>query len=414
MLKQTSDPPASGSLPSTDRAPRLTAQILVVSAAALVVTGQLYLALPLLSPIADSTGATVDQASWSVTAFGAAYALGFLAVGPLGPRVGYRRLIVGGVAATALFAWVTAFMPTVEAVIAARALQGCAAAAFAPTAIAYLAHNIPPHRRPLAFTALTSSFLAAAVVAQVAAQLITARWDWPAVFLASGAATAAVAVLARYLLVPDAPERAVSPGAAYRNLAASVARPRLLPFYGIALTLLFGFVGLYAAIRLADPLGVAADDGALLVLRASGLPAILLAPFVTPLLSRLSALHRLAAGLTAAAALIAAAGLSVPLVGSVGLFILLLAGYVLATAVALPAAMQASQAAAGELSAAVGAMYGFWLYIGSSMAAPVVAAASGLGFAVLSALFAGALLVGTALALLTAANQRRPPAAESR
>ncbi|GAA4941278.1 MFS transporter [Streptomonospora halophila] len=406
MLKQTSDRAAAEPAPKRASAPRPTAQILVISAAALVVIGQLYLALPLLSPIADSTGSTVDRASWAVTAFGAAYALGFLVVGPLGPRVGYRRLIVTGVGATALFACVTAFMPTVETVVAARALQGCAAAAFAPTAIAYLTRTIPPHRRAFAFTTLTSSFLAAAVVAQVAAQLITARWDWPAVFLISGAATAAVAVLARFLLVPDRPEQAVSPAAAYRGLALAAVRPHLLPFYGIAITVLFGFVGLYAAIRLADPLGVAADDGALLALRAGGLPAILLAPLVTPLLSRLSVLHRLAAGLAASALLVAAAGLSVPLVGSVGLFTLLIAGYVLATAVALPAAMQGSQAAAGEQAAAVGAMYGFWLYIGSSLAAPVVAGTSDLGFPALSGLFAGVLLVGAALALVTAFASR--------
>ncbi|QBI55723.1 MFS transporter [Streptomonospora litoralis] len=404
--------PAGASLsgaPAAASAPRMTWQILVISAAALAVIGQLYLALPLLSAVADSTGSTVAQASWAVTAFGAAYALGFLVLGPLGPRLGYRRLIVGGTAATALFAAVTAFMPTIEAVIAARLLQGCAAAAFAPTAIAYLTRNIPAHRRPLAFTALTSSFLAAAVVAQVAAQLLAARWDWQTVFLASAAVTAVVAVAARYVLVPDRPGSTVSPAGAYRGLLRAAVQPALIPLYLVALTLLFAFVGLYAAIRLADPLGVAADDGALLALRAGGLPAIAIAPLVTPLLSRFSPVQRLALSVAFAALFLAAAGLSVPL-GSVALFTLLVAGFVLATAVAAPAAMQASTVAAGENVAGAGAMYGFWLYIGSSAAAPVVAGASGLGFTALSCLFAAVLLAGAAAALLSGGRSRRAAA----
>ncbi|MDA0562846.1 MFS transporter [Streptomonospora sp. S1-112] len=404
MLNQTRPPapPAGGTQATPAAAPaavRPLPQILVIAAAALVITGQLYLALPLLAPIAADTGASTATVSWTVTAFGAAYALGFLVFGPLVPRIGHRRLIAAGLAATALFAVVTALMPTAETVIAARALQGCAAATFAPTAIGYLTRTIPASRRAHAFTALTSAFLASAVVAQVAAQVIADRWGWPAAFLASGAVTAGVAVLARLVLVPDGRDRATPLAAAYRGLLTAALLPRLLPFYLVALTLLFGFVGVYAAVRPTDPLGVAGDAAALLTLRATGLPAILLAPLAMPLLARLAPPHRLAASAAAAALLIGAAAASVPLAGSVALFTLLLGGFVFATAVALPAAMQATTAAAGDHLAGASAMYGFWLYIGSSAAAPVVAGTVGLGFTGLGAMFAAVLLAGSAAAL---------------
>ncbi|WP_276516433.1 MFS transporter [Streptomonospora nanhaiensis] len=374
----------------------------------MVITGQLYLALPLLAPIAADTGASTATVSWTVTAFGAAYALGFLVFGPLVPRIGHRRLIAVGLAATALFAAVTALMPTAETVIAARVLQGCAAATFAPTAIGYLTRTIPAHRRAHAFTALTSAFLASAVVAQVAAQFIADRWGWSAAFLASAVVTAGVAVLARVVLVPDRRDGATPLAEAYRGLLRAALLPRLLPFFLIALTLLFGFVGVYAAVRPTNPLGVAGDAGALLTLRATGLPAILLAPLAMPLLARLAPLHRLVVSTAAAALFIGAAAASVPAVGSVGLFTLLLAGFVFASAVALPAAMQATTAAAGaEHLAGANAMYGFWLYIGSSAAAPAVAGAVGLGFTGLGAVFAAVLLAGSAAALGAALLARR-------
>ncbi|GAB3452053.1 MFS transporter [Streptomonospora sediminis] len=379
--------------------PRVAPQILTMALAGLMITGQLYLALPLLSPIAQSTGSTVGAASWTLTAYGAAYALGFLVIGPLVPRIGHRRLIVAGLAATAAFAAVTAYMPTIGSVIAARALQGCAAAAFAPTAIAYLTHHIPERRRPLAFTALTCSFLASAVVAQVGGRLVADQWDWSAAFLASAAVTGAVAVLAGLVLRPAVPDRSTPVATAYRGMLTAAVLPRLIPLYIAAATLLFGFVGVYAAVRLTDPLGVAGDSDALLTLRASGLPAILAAPLLTPAMARLAPLQRLAMSTAAAAVLIAAAAISVPLTGSVAVFTVLLAGYVLATAVALPTAMQATTAAAGAHLAGASALYGFWLYVGSSAAAPLVAAVAGAGFLGVGGVFGGVLLAGSAAAL---------------
>ncbi|MEU9014539.1 hypothetical protein AB0D12_33245 [Streptomyces sp. NPDC048479] len=49
---------------------------------------QMYAVLALLHPMATSFGAAPGPATWTATAFGFAYAVGFLLAGPLSDRFG--------------------------------------------------------------------------------------------------------------------------------------------------------------------------------------------------------------------------------------------------------------------------------------------------------------------------------------
>ncbi|TQN30659.1 putative MFS family arabinose efflux permease [Haloactinospora alba] len=387
----------------------LAVQLLLLSAGALVATGQMYLPLPLLQLIADSTGGTVQAASWTVTAFAAGYAVGFLVLGPLGPRVGYRGMITLGLGVTAALTLLAGSMPTIQLVLVVRVAQGFAASAFGPAAMAYITRHFPAHRRALAFAVLTSSFLASAVLAQVGAQALGDTQGWRAPFLTSALATAVVTGLTGLLLTRDVPDRSTRPSAAYRGMLAAATTPRLIPLFLVALAVLFGFVGLYAAIQLINPLDVAANPTELLTLRASALPAIVLAPVLMQPFSRVPPGYRLALSVTAAALFLVLAALSAPTVGSVALFTVLLGCFVLAIALAAPSALHVISANAAHNVSGASAMYSFWLFLGSTASAPVVAGFAPLGFTGVSVVFAVVMLLGAGAALLSA--RRSPNAA---
>lgn len=384
----------------------LAVQLLLLSAGALVATGQMYLPLPLLQLISGSVGGTAQAASWTVTAFAAGYAVGFLVLGPLGPRVGYRRMVALGLGTTAALTLLVGSMPTIQLVLVVRVAQGFAASAFGPAAMAYITRNFPAHRRALAFAVLTSSFLASAVLAQVGAQVLGDVQGWRAPFLASGLVTAVVTGLTGFLLTRDAPDRSTRPSAAYRAMLAAATTPRLIPLFLVALTVLFSFVGLYAAIQLLNPLDVAANPTELLTLRASALPAIVLAPVLMQPFSRVPPGYRLALSVITAALFLVLAALSVPTTGSVALFTVLLGCFVLAIALAAPSALHAISANAAHNVSGASAMYSFWLFLGSTASAPVVAGFAPLGFTGLSVVVAVVMLAGAGAALLSVRRSR--------
>ncbi|WP_393916232.1 MFS transporter [Halostreptopolyspora alba] len=379
---------------------RLLPQLFLLAAGALAATGQMYLPLPLLHAIAGSTGAGVQAASWTVTAFAAGYAVGFLVLGPMGPRVGYRRLMAIALGVTAVLTALVSLLPTIQLVLVVRVAQGFAASAFGPSAMAYITRHFPAHRRALAFSVVTSSFLASAVLAQVGAQVLGDLWHWRVAFVASALLTAMATVAIGLALKRDVPDGSIRPSAAYRDMLVAAAMPRLTPLFFVALTVLFSFVGLYAAIQLTNPLDVAGNPRELLALRASALPAIVLAPLLMQPFSRVPAGYRLALSVTAAALFLALAATSTTMVGSVALFTVLLGCVVLAVALAAPSALHAVSAHAQHNVSGASAMYSFWLFLGSTASAPVVAGFGSLGFTGLSVVFVVALLLGAVAALL--------------
>ncbi|WP_351225962.1 MFS transporter [Streptomyces sp. NPDC002133] len=86
-----------------------TSTVTLLTAVGVLVVGQMYTVLALLDPMAVSLTTTPDRVTWTATAFGFAYAAGFLLSGPLSDRYGPRTVItVGLLAATATTAAVSA------------------------------------------------------------------------------------------------------------------------------------------------------------------------------------------------------------------------------------------------------------------------------------------------------------------
>lgn len=125
---------------------RLLMPLLMLSA--LLVVGQLYVALPLVADVADRWHVTLGQASWVGSAFGFAYAAGFLLLGRLSDRYGRRRILLTSLGAMAMASVAVAASSNFAMLLGMRALQGLAASAFPPAVLALVAEVLPPARRP--------------------------------------------------------------------------------------------------------------------------------------------------------------------------------------------------------------------------------------------------------------------------
>ncbi|WP_017584351.1 MFS transporter [Nocardiopsis valliformis] len=380
-----------------------------LSLTGVLVVGQLYAVLPLLTPMALEWGEEQSTVAWTVTAFAVAYAAGFLVSGPAADRFGPRRVMAAGALATALLTGAVALAPNAAVGLALRALQGLAAASFAPAAFSYVATRIAPEHRGTAITWLTSSFLAAAVIGQLAAQTLEPGIGWRGVFTASAAALAVAALTLRCVLAPDAARRSAEGGddGGGSSMLGLLRDRRLLLLYGATATLLFGFVGVYGGLELSGPDWLTGDPRAMLTLRAGALPAMLAIPLLSSRLARHAPGVRVPAALFGAALTAAATGLVADLGPlALGTGLLAFAGCV---AVAAPALVQAIGVRAGAARGGATALYTFALFVGAGVGPQLATVLSGLGFHAVTFGAAAALAGGGVLALAAFLPRRREP-----
>ncbi|WP_153530653.1 MFS transporter [Actinomadura macrotermitis] len=380
--------PATAALATTGFAPfGRTAAVLAVTA--LLATSQLYGMIPLLGSVATDWHTPPAGLTWLVSAFGFGYAAGFLLFGPLSDRLGRRRVIVAGVAATAVSTALVALAGSPGPGLALRALQGLTIGAFPPVAMAYIGERVEPHRRLVTVTTMTTGFLASAVLGQLAAQGLVATLGWRSFFLAGAGAFALAAVALRWALLPDGPSTGASPLAAYRAMATLVRAPGLRLLYLATPVVLGSFVAVYTGLQLTGTTG-------LLELRASALPVILAIPFLTPRLARVPGPRRIALALFTAAAGTALVGLLHP--GTL-LLALLLMVVTAGIATAAPGLIDTIGSRAGAVRAPAVSLFTALLFVGASLGPQVAAALTGHGLAALALVLAALLGGGALLAL---------------
>jgi len=132
----------------------------------------LYLPVPILSLLAKDYGITGTQAASSLSAFGFAYATGFLIFGALSDRLGRKTVMVCGLIALAIVTLCLASVPDWQVFIALRVLQGLAAATFPPVALAYLSEHGTPPQKMQAIAWMSTAFLAAGILGQMYAMQV--------------------------------------------------------------------------------------------------------------------------------------------------------------------------------------------------------------------------------------------------
>lgn len=347
---------------------------------ALLVVGQLYVVIPLTGAIAETFSATPKLAAWSGTAFGFAYATGFLIFGPLSDRYGRRVVLLTGLVGTAAATALVGIAETMPGFLAARALQGLIAASFPPVALSLVAEALPPQRRPLGVSLISFAFLAAAPFAQFGGAA------------ASGSPSQLMLALAPFYLVMmlglalSLPKGAGAAHAAQASEAVDGNRllhnKKVVSAWIAALTVLFGFV----TFQVATVLGAGRFDPQLV--RLAGLPPLVLSLFAAPISARFGAASTARIGLV-----IEALGLLLCVSGApmmVPAAALVSAG----VALAVPGLIATIAGAATTRNRGMAlSVYTFTLFVGASLAPPVAGAIAPLGAAVLFGLPVALLIV---------------------
>ncbi|MFD0477222.1 MFS transporter [Nonomuraea thailandensis] len=380
---------------------------------AILVSGQLYVVIPLLHDMAGGWGSSAGGLTWLVTAFGIGYGIGFLVFGPLSDRYGRRRLLMIGLPLAALTTALVALSPSPEVALGLRAVQGVAVAMFPPAGMAYLGERLEPRRRVVAIAAVTGAFLASAVLLQVAAQLLVDVIGWRGMFGLSAAGFVLAALGVRAVMLPDPPLRRLAAGSllsAYRPLPGLLFHRVLSLRYLATVMLMAGFVAVYTGLQIYG----GSSPAELLALRAAGLPSIVLMPLLMPWLARIRMTTRAVVFLAVAALALAVIGLT-----GTAVLVLLLALYVAAITGGLPSMNESISAEAGRARGTALALFSTALAIGGSVGPQVAAASGGLtplmyGLATGMALAAVFVLISTWTAGRRSAEQPRPVASPVR
>ncbi|WP_188195673.1 MFS transporter [Nonomuraea sp. SYSU D8015] len=347
--------------PTAEHAAARAGTIPLLVGTALVVLVQLYVAIPLHQFVAADLG-SADVTTALAAGYSFAYALGFLIFGPLSDHYGRRRILVSGLAALTVATLAVSFAPSTGALAVLRAVQGLAAATFAPTALAYLGEALPPPRRASAIGALSVAFLTSGILGQLAA--IAAAAGWRGTFFIGGILLAAL-TLAAFAVIrePDAGRPHQPLPARYAGLIRFALRPRSLLLAAGHLVVLGGFVGMYNLLgtHLASS-GLSANE--IMLVRAAALPAMLCSLLAGPLAARLGPARTALTGfILAAAGLAAESVLADALTGLLAASVVFVAG----VAVLVPTMITLWGEAAHPARGVGMAVNGFVLFLGAGV-----------------------------------------------
>ncbi|MFI6990383.1 MFS transporter [Nonomuraea wenchangensis] len=141
----------------------------------------LYLALPSLSAELEPDG---PQLLWITDIYGFMVAGSLVTMGTLGDRLGHRRILLGGAVAFTCASVIAAYAPGAGPLIAARAVQGVAAAALAPASLAMIrALFLDVRQRTLAITIWMMAFMGGGALGPLVGGVLLQYFWWGAVFL---------------------------------------------------------------------------------------------------------------------------------------------------------------------------------------------------------------------------------------
>ncbi|KIL41798.1 MFS transporter [Gordoniibacillus kamchatkensis] len=338
----------------------------------LVVVSSLYITLPMVSVFAGAFHASPDMAAWTSSAFSLAYGAGGLLFGPVSERYGRKHTILWGLAALAFITVLMGFAANLPELIAFRAVQGLAAATFAPSALAYIGETYPAEKRVTTVGFVSTGFLVAGIAGQLFSSVVNGLLTWSYVFYFLGALYLLSAVLVGAFVPKGEPRRSPATVLAFFKQMGTVSFQRSLSVcYLIAVTLLFSFVGMYAVLgTYLSHAPFALNANQIFAVRALGAIGMICSPFAGRLVAKYGMEEMLRAGLALAAAGLAAVGMSSSLAVSIVMSVVFVAGISLT----VPTLISMVGSIAGDARGAAITLYMFVLFVGATLG-PIVALA---------------------------------------
>ena len=212
-------------------------------AAGLATFALLYSTQPLLPELVDAFHVSPSQSAFSVSFATCGLGLALLIAGPASEVLGRTNLMRWSVAATSVFALLSALAPTWHLLLALRGLQGIAMAGLPAVAMAYLREEVHQDSHARA----SGLYIAGTAVGGMAGRLIAGGLSDLGGWRFATGGIALVGVLCAgvvWLLLPAS--RNFHPTAARPHDLFRVLRdPALLALYGIAATAVGAFVAVY-------------------------------------------------------------------------------------------------------------------------------------------------------------------------
>src|SRR5512132_797457 len=162
-----------------------------------------------LPVIRKDLGASLEQLEWTVNAYTLTFAVLLLPGAALGDRLGRRRMFVLGLGIFTLASAAAALAPSMEALIAARAIQGVGGAIVTPLTLTILSAAFPSERRGVALGAWSGiAGLAVAAGPLVGGAVVDGiAWQW--IFWLNVPIGLAVLPLTRLLNESHGPDKAL-------------------------------------------------------------------------------------------------------------------------------------------------------------------------------------------------------------
>lgn len=160
----------------------------------------LAVATPMIS---EDLGASATQILWIGDIYSFVLAGLLITMGSLGDRIGHKKLLLGSATAFALASLATAYAPTAETLIAARALLGVVGASLAPSTLALIRGLFSnPRERSVAVGIWASVFAAGTALGPVVGGALLEHFWWGSVFLIN-IPVIVVLVVGGSLLLPE-------------------------------------------------------------------------------------------------------------------------------------------------------------------------------------------------------------------
>ncbi|WP_328670202.1 MFS transporter [Streptomyces sp. NBC_00322] len=210
----------------------------------------LYSTQALLPAVSASFGVSASAASWTVSAATGALALCVLPMSALSERFGRRCVMTASLAVAVVVGLLVPFAPSLEWLVALRAVQGAALAGLPASAMAYLAEEV----RPKALVAAIGLFVAGNSIGGMSGRIVTGwvaqLWGWRAGLAAVGLMAVVCALVFRALL-PKARHftpGSLNPKALTKTVRGHLADPLLLRLYAIGALFMTVFGAVYTVI----------------------------------------------------------------------------------------------------------------------------------------------------------------------
>ncbi|MFC7198349.1 MFS transporter [Halospeciosus flavus] len=373
--------------------------VAIIALTGLIVISELYVSIPLTPTVQRVFDVSQAQASWVGTAFGLAYGGGVLVFGPLSDRYGRKTIIVPGLLVLAVSTFAVGFSPSYEILIGLRIVQGLAAATFPAAAVAYIGEVLPESIRATGIGVVTTGVLAAGIVGQVYADavMLVAGWEW--VFWGLAAVYVVFIALLYALPQTEGEDRQSEPGllTVYARMGRLLQNRVLLSAYFGGFAVLFTFVGMYSGLApyLQTAFGVSSQQ--LLLVRAAGIPGMLLSPFAGRPIARYGS-SRVASG----SFVLAAGGLGLEAIaGSLPVLVVGSIVFVTGIAAAVPSLISLIGETVPSARGTAVALYVSILFIGASVGPLLPTSLQSIGFVGLCGLLAVVLLVAAGILVLS-------------